>query len=252
MKESQKVTGREGFAKLSRNPLSTLSPNEKAAEIRQNALKAGGEPISLWELMLWAYQREMVRFSAGDLAKSVHAAQSSMAWAMAALLEGRRSGGEHNHDFAPCAHEDALLVHVETLRLVEAAPPGERWAAFELLVRNAERGTLPCWDPDLEGAFKMVGVFKPNGKPHMITDQDRHAIACLIVQEGVSEEEKQVIRTKARAAYAKWWAMMAEISLAIHRHPTGLTRWRLNGIGAPRLPWGRPSQPGGLTSPAKT
>ena len=232
---------REGLARASE-----LSRGEVQA-----ALRAGREAIGMWPLMVWAYSREMVRFTCGSDFRPAKVSQSTLAWAIAAAVTGIVGGRDRGADFPPCCHDDALTLHGIVLGVIDAQPVGAaRRQAFELMVKHAEvddpllaQPMPPTWNPRLE-ELKAKPVLRANGKPKCIrrTEGRHEAMACLVEFVGHSEEDKLVIRAEAMRRYAEWARLLDEVINRLGPEQECLIRWRVAGLGAEREPWSMVAQ----------
>lgn len=216
---------------------------------RDAALRAGREPIGLWDLMLWAYGREMVRATCGTDFKPAGwtaSDHSSLAWAIAAASSGSLIGGGEGNAWAPaCCHDDALAVHGAVLKVIVGIDRGledspARREAFQLLIKHAELGSAPTWDPETP-APRCLPVLRPNGKPKCMRGETGryrgHAIACLVRYEGYSDAAAAALRREARARYARWIALLDQVIHMLLPDHGRLIRWRLTGLGVERSPW---------------
>jgi hypothetical protein len=200
-------------------------------------LRAGREPVAMWPLLVWAFKREMVRFSCGSMFRPRRVSQSSMAWAMAAGRSGDRGGADSGHDFAPCCHVDALEVYSSVLLVIDAEIDGAgRRKAFELLIKHAELAAIPTWNPLLPDA-QLVPARRPNGKVEHLYGKRHEPVACMLMLEGYIEADKQVICETARARYSEWCRLMGEVIHMLGAGCPGLTRWRVKALGVEPSPW---------------
>lgn len=202
------------------------------------AMAAGREPIGMWPLLVWAFRREWVRFSCGSLFRPGRVSQSSMAWAMAAGESGERGGAEEmDYDFAPCCHVDALEVYGAVLLVMDDEPDGEaKRRAFQLLIKHAEAGMAPVWDPPVPD-IRIRPMLRTNGKVQHFFSKRGHAIACALAYEGFPDDERRVIRAAARVRYEDWCRLMDGVIDMLGVGAPGLKRFIVNGLGVARSPW---------------
>lgn len=215
--------------------------------IRDAALRAGREPIGLWDLMLWAYNAEMVRYTCGSDFRPAGVSQSTMAWAMSAGADGvRYDGPDPDLDFAPCAHEDALGVHGHVLRVIDAQEKGApRREAFELLILHTEAEAPPTWRLP-EPQWKVVPVRREKGKIQHFYGTRHEPLGCLVdciglvpgfdIQVRDMAEWREVV-DRARVRYRRWHTLLGEVLHSMGPEQRCLTRWRVAGIGAEPVPW---------------
>lgn len=95
------------------------APAEPELDERELALAAGLEKIGMFDLMLWAFNTEMVRSSCGSsiFAKASH---SSMAHLMAVGMSGVMIGADGGGYVSPSCHDDALEVFLAVSRIIAA------------------------------------------------------------------------------------------------------------------------------------
>lgn len=188
--------GREFYGDDDRASLAPAAPDPS-----REAWKAARTPTGMWDLMLWAFNDEKVRFSCGSdiAAKSTH---SSMANAIAAGLSGIVLGAEGGGGYQPPAcHGDALEVYLAVSEVLASAgaPPGAstelarphftvadfesgawrrvdrlpgadkteggRTRAFRLLIKQTEVAKAPPnWNPDVSLPKRFFAKTRPNGK----------------------------------------------------------------------------------------
>jgi hypothetical protein len=186
----------------------------------------------MWELLVWAYQREMVRFAGAAAAGySLDWRDVSATGSVQAALEmgiAGRGGDGWASGGRPSAHADADTVHHHVSRLDTA----EQWS----LIRAAEAGQAPDWAPDAP-PLRVKPVLTARGKPKTILcPVARVPVACLIRLEGVSAEERESYRAKARLAYLDWWLRLRWLRDALVADDV-LRRWQITGIGVEMEPW---------------
>lgn len=211
------------------------------------ALAAGRKPIGMWPLLVWAFQRELVRYSCGSLFRPRRVSQSSMAWAMAAGEAGERGGAEEmDYDFAPCCHADALEVYSAVLLVLDNAIDGEaRRRGFQLLIKHPEAGTVPTWHVP-PPQWKVRPVLNQKGKVRHLYGRRNEPIACEVDCVGVIDalglvvrcyEDFERIRDGAVQRYAEWCALMAEVMHMLGEGSPSLKRFSINGLGVDEAPW---------------
>jgi hypothetical protein len=199
-------------------------------------------PVPLWELLTWAYRRQMVRYACLEGYGPAGHARGGYDRVGEVLRIGatiRTTGhGAPRYD----VHEDAIVVHDWVLRLA----PRER----DLVMRTAEAGAPPDWNPRLppcrvvpllKGAWTFDNFKGPDGlaKPHAlrrIVDKRGKWKASCIAYEGVGEAQKQARVALARRDYDLWHTALRVLRDAMVTQDD-LKRWRITGVGAERTPW---------------
>lgn len=196
-------------------------------------------PVTMWGLLVWAYKRELVRVADGRGSASAGEdwadGGGSMTGRACRVLETGLLGPGHNGmqvagGGAPSfkVHADAEWVH----GLVCSLARDEFW----LIVRSAEAGEPPEWNPYLE-PLRIEPVLRGNGRPAMIVDpMSKRPVACRIRSVGVPEDEAAATRVAARNRYAQWHRLLVVMRDRL-LEDGGLTRWELTGIGAEPQPW---------------
>jgi hypothetical protein len=190
------------------------------AEIRPASRAARSRiPITMWELLVWTYQRQKVHKSGGrDWSLGYGGGTGA---ALARLARGLPRAPIAMA--APLPHEDALTVHDYVMRLTAI----ER----QLIIVSAELGTPPEWSPKIP-PVKVVPVLRGNGKPKMLYPPRRNEpIACLIGYEGVMPRQAEALRERSRAAYRAWHSALLILAEALTSLDE-LTRWRVAEAGA--------------------
>lgn len=183
-------------------------------------------PISLWELLVWAYARQLVRYERCDGPVGAGRSRSATGRICDDLAAGAVIRGSSG-PVASRAHVDAIVVHEWVMRL----PPDERY----LLIDTAERRAPPDWNPRFSDVV-VRPVLRPNGEVKTLKDKRGKAIASLIEFEGVGDAERAERLRRARECYTKWWRVLKvlrDAMLAVD----DLTRWRITGIGAEEAPF---------------
>jgi len=217
------------------NPPTVLSPAAAGASART--------PTTMWQLLVWAYKRELVRVADGRVGAGVAGGDwprgyggGSVTGAVCRMMETGLLGNGHSGarrvmgGGAPGfkVHADAEWVH----GLVKTLDRDELW----LVVKTAEAGEPPEWNPEVEMAW-VEPVLKANGRPAMIVDpKSKRPIACRIKLHGVTREEAARIQLEARDRYRKWYRLLWAMRDVLVQEDA-LTRWSVTGIGAERWPW---------------
>lgn len=233
---------------LARCPGQPSNRPEDRAEQRAAALRAGRTPVGLWELMLWAYRDELVRYTCGTDFRPAAVSQSTIAWAMSALKDGmiERGDGDCDHDFAACTHEDALGVHGHVLRVIDRQPCGAaRREAFQLLILQTETGAAPLWDLPAP-AWKCLPVYRKKGKIQHFYGRRHEPLGCDVECVGTidgfdgkvsSVAEWEEIRAQFRERYRRWGALLGDVLHSLGPQQMCLSRYRVSGIGVDAAPW---------------
>lgn len=183
-------------------------------------------------LLEWAYGRELVRFagSAGDAGGAALAAAGSATGRLCDVLgDGYLTEG-NGWRGSPSAHPDAEWLHAAVMRDFVTE---DRWR----VIRAAESGTPPEWDPEVP-ALKVVRLLKASGKPRMyVCPVARRPVAERIAVMGVGAGEAAMIRVAARKEWQRWVSLLGVLRdrIVIERVP--LKRWQVTGIGAELEPW---------------
>jgi hypothetical protein len=205
-------------------------PAEKTAGTSRPAAKVDTRtPITMWELLVWAYKRQMVHYEP-ETADGPVMASGAPGLASLALLGLAGGDGRWSVSAAgTTAHDDAHLVHGRVCLLT----PADR----DLIIDTAATGRPPVWNPEIP-PHRVVPVRRGGtGGIRMIYGKSHRPIACMIDYEGVPLEEVAAIREAARDEYTHWWRLLRRVRLSITLSMTPLTRWRLAEIGAQREPW---------------
>lgn len=239
------ILGREGSARRS----AMLPARSRLSS--EAALRAGREPIGLWPLLLWAYRKEMVRFTCGmDFSMGVVGHGSWFGYLSALGIDA----GEDQATAMACCHDDALLVHAAVLRTIAAAreegeasgDEGERGReAFQLLILHPEKGYPPTWDIP-EPVWRCVPIKDKRGRPIVgceVKNRPFCAVQCVgeVGELGLVRNWEEWHRTVARARgrYSRFIALLGEVIHRIVPEHAKLKRWRLTGLGIAPEPWSR-------------
>lgn len=86
---------------------------------RDAAFRAGREPTGMFDLMLWAFNTEKVRYSCGTLV-AAKVSHSNMAHLMAIGMSGVRIGADGGSYSPACCHEDACEVFIAVSKVIAA------------------------------------------------------------------------------------------------------------------------------------
>lgn len=183
------------------------------------------QPISMWKLTVWAYRRQMVQYETDRFY------EQRPIGSLAQALDFRSGHGEARgciNGAGTTAHADAHVLH----RHVRMLPPGE----YAAIIRAGREGLLPIWSPMIP-ELRIVPVRKAGGGDlRMIYGRSHRPIGCLIEYEGFPDDEAEKLRSRARADYACWWRGLRRLRVAM-MHETGLSLWKIEGIGAVSEPW---------------
>lgn len=188
-------------------------------------------PITMWELLIWAYKREMVHYEPDHHIGPQMPLQAANFASLAA--NGQFRGCYYEswsiNGAGTTAHEDAHTVHSAVLAL------GHRRA--DLVVKAAAAGSVPDWCPKLP-AYRIVPVRKGgSGSPRHIYGKNGRPIACMIDYEGIPDHEIARIHQAARESYSLWWAALRDLRLGFVMKSAALKRWKITKTGALREPW---------------
>lgn len=181
-------------------------------------------PISMWRLTVWAYRTQMVQYETDRFRdqRSIRTLADEL---------GYRSGGIEPrgciNGAGTTAHDDAHILHAHVRRL---GPDSA------LIVKAGRMGVMPIWNPQVP-TLRVVPVRKAGGGSlRMIYGRRHMPVGCLIDYEGFPEDEIETLRAEARENYDCWWEGLRRLRVAMSRE-RGLTRWRIEGLGAPARPW---------------
>lgn len=181
-------------------------------------------PITMWELLVWAYKRQMVRYEVDRHEPEWRTGfrSTSATWRLgSAMAEGGGARGSIN-GAGTTAHPDAHLVHAHVMRL----EPADR----DLIITTAERGTSPDPNPVLP-ALRVVPVRKGGtGGLRMLYGKSGRPVACLIDYEGIPEQEARQIEEVARETYSRWRKAVSRLRLEVETR-NALHRWQVIGPG---------------------
>jgi hypothetical protein len=188
-------------------------------------------PITMWELLVWAYKRQMVQYEV-DRAEGPDGYLGQSSSAFAAEHGGVRgvNASERGciNGAGTTAHEDAHVVH-GYVRLLKRS-------VCELVIRTSAKGVPPVWNPSLPPC-RVVPVRRGGGGAiRLIYGKSNRPIACMIGYEGFPESEARRIREAAHESYAVWWMAVRALRTDLWGE-TRLTRWKVTQTGAPREPW---------------
>jgi hypothetical protein len=187
----------------------------------------------MWDLLVWAYKRQMVHYEPETADGPGMAAQGPQLASLALLGLAAGEGRWSVNSAGTTAHEDAHIVHSRVCLLA----PVDR----DLIIRTAASGKPPVWDPELP-PYRVVPVRRGGtGRIRMLYGSSNRPIACLIDYEGIPDDEAAKIREAARETYRQWWRLLRRLRLSITLNTPPLSRWKLAEIGAQRGPW--PCQP---------
>lgn len=184
---------------------SSHHPNEKKkADLRRET--------TAWSLLVWTYADERVRAASdgGEVGPS-----TKKSTVLGRLIDGDVGAGAGTINGWLEAHEDALAVDA----LV--------WAWYDqnvshraYLAAHLERRKPPPHPSTLEPQ-QRVPRLKPNGKPHVVYDQNRHAIGVL--EDVIGYDATQI----AHADY-HYRLFVALLDVLI---PIKLTKWKVISRG---------------------
>lgn len=201
------------------------------------------DATDMWSLLRWAYGREQVRFSAAEEAGAKARQMSGTGWAMQVLANGARVSGGGGSWQPPSCHIDALAVHA----LVRNLSAEDFW----IVVRSAEHGRPPEWNPEIVPA-RLIAMRRANGRPEHVLDRRGKTMACVLRLVGTTPAQAEMIRHEARALYRRWRQLLVHLRGDLTGAQSGLTRWRVEGIGVEAEPWRTGCGRDGLTSAGKT
>jgi hypothetical protein len=186
--------------------------------------------ITMWSLLVWAYQRQKVHLAAHDASRGAASISPT-----AAVLERLRIGvsvdvspsgrGGGGAVWGSTGDADALIVHELMLRLGRHA-----WG----LIEAASIGAVPEWRPHIPEP-KVRPVLRGNGKPKM-RYQNNRPIACLVHIEGFTPQRAADEIRYARRRYTEWWVALSLLHEVLSEEQP-LLKWHVLGIGAPAEPW---------------
>jgi hypothetical protein len=209
-----------------RTPI-TVVPSVKPVELRQ--------PTTMWQLLIWAYQRQKAHLGEGDAPAGNRPGLSPTAVVVQRLLLGASiDGGGRGFGLAGgvggACDADALEVHGCVIQLGKHA---------RRLIETASMGQAPDWQPFYPPA-RVSGVWrmrKGQMKPVMLYDENRNPLnACKIEITGFAPDRARRWIEHHREIYIKWWAALSVLhDWLAERQP--LKRWLIRGVGAEPNPW---------------
>lgn len=183
------------------------------------------QPITMWKLTVWAYRRQMVQYETDRFY------EQRPIGALAKELGFRSGGGDVRgciNGAGTTAHADAHVLH----RYVRMLAPAE----YAAIINAGRVGLPPVWSP-MVPELRVVPVRKAGGGDlRMVYGRSHRPIACLIEYVGVSDDEAERMRVRAREVYARWWRALRRLRVAM-LHETGFSLWKIAGIGAVSEPW---------------
>jgi hypothetical protein len=190
----------------------------------------------MWELIVWAYRRQMVQYEVeGDDGPGMpQQAASFLSLIKLGLFETRRSEGWSINAAGTMAHEDAHEVHA---RVQALGDPDHR----ALIVGTGAAGSPPVWNPKIP-PLRVVPVWKAGGSrlEMFYAEKGHRPLGCMIDYEGFTEEEARSIRQSAIESYQLWWRLLRVLRVGFIGD-SSLTRWKVTGIGAAAEPWLAPA-----------
>ena len=189
----------------------------------------GRTTITMWELLIWAYKRQMARYEVDrhEPEWQTGFASRSATWRTGMALSHGGHGRGTINGAGTTAHEDAHIVHTHVMRL----EPADR----DLIIRTAERGTPPNPNPILP-PHRVVPVRKGGtGGIRMLYGKSGRPVACLIDYEGIPEHEARQIRQAAHDTCSQWARALQYLCREMLTRNI-FKRWRVTGVNADRVP----------------
>ena len=212
-------------ARSSRTPIAVEMPSAPV-ELRQ--------PTTMWQLLIWTYQRQKAHLGETDAPGGNRASLSPTAVVVQRLLLGASIDG--GRSFAPyggnsqVCDADALGVHGCVLQLGKHACQ---------VIETASLGQAPDWQPFYPPArvSAVWRVKKGQRTPVMLYDENRHPLnACKIEITGFAPDRARQWIEHHRDIYINWWAALSVMhDWLAERQP--LKRWLIRGVGAKPNPW---------------
>jgi len=212
-------------ARSSRTPIAVEMPSAPV-ELRQ--------PTTMWQLLIWTYQRQKAHLGETDAPGGNRASLSPTAVVVQRLLLGASIDG--GRSFAPyggnsqVCDADALGVHGCVLQLGKHA---------RQVIETASLGQAPDWQPFYPPArvSAVWRVKKGQRTPVMLYDENRHPLnACKIEITGFAPDRARQWIEHHRDIYINWWAALSVMhDWLAERQP--LKRWLIRGVGAKPNPW---------------
>ena len=209
----------------SRTPIAVEMPSAPV-ELRQ--------PTTMWQLLIWTYQRQKAHLGETDAPGGNRASLSPTAVVVQRLLLGASIDG--GRSFAPyggnsqVCDADALGVHGCVLQLGKHA---------RQVIETASLGQAPDWQPFYPPArvSAVWRVKKGQRTPVMLYDENRHPLnACKIEITGFAPDRARQWIEHHRDIYINWWAALSVMhDWLAERQP--LKRWLIRGVGAKPNPW---------------
>ena len=201
--------------------------------------------VSVFELTVWAYRRQMVQYEVDKhpeyALRTIHGALRDD---FARLLHQRSHGLDGRGCLNGAGTTAAVAAHIVHAHVRALGTQAQR-----LIIASAVKEAPPNWDPVVpscrfvpawkgqRGHIKRVnGELKVFGRIRMIWNKHRHAIGCLLDQEGTPAVIAEAIRDKARAEYRIWWNGLARLQPIFEVDPR-FADFSIQGIGAAAEPW---------------
>lgn len=169
--------------------------------------------ISAFGLLVWTYADQRVRAMADGAEWSD--GQSRSGTLLGRLIDGIEGTGRGTINGLIEIHEDALAVDA----LVWAWYEGD-FAHRAYLAAHLERRNTPPHPATLE-PLRRVPRLRPNGKPHVIYDSNRHSIGVL--EDLVGFDEKQI--AYADVQYCLFIGLLDVLA------SQKLVKWKVKGRG---------------------
>ncbi len=167
--------------------------------------------ISAFGLLIWTYADERVRAASEEWAGETFGPLVSRSTPLGRLVDGVIGSGRGTINGMLYAHEDAVAVDGAVL-----AACGGRSDQHQYLALHFERRMVPPHPSTLEPERKVPRL-RPNGKPHLLYDHNRHVIG--VVHDLVGYSAKHI--AFAAQAFAIYELIL--VSLASQN----LSKWRV-------------------------
>jgi hypothetical protein len=192
------------------------------------------QPITTWELLVWAYQRQKAHLGENDgpgrswqgLSPTAVVVQRLL---LGASIDGGRRNGASTGSGRAC-DADALEVHGYVLQLGKHA---------RQVIETASGGHAPDWQPFTPPArvSPVWRMKKGQRVPVMLYDENRHPLhACKIEITGFAPDRARRWIEHHRDIYTRWWVALTVLSERLSdRQP--LQRWLVRGVGVAAAPW---------------
>ncbi len=183
--------------------------------------------VTLWDLIIWAFRDQKVHIlNAHQVRQGYGRTATDIVCSHMEL--GTFVDGDAPHGASLRCHEDAEEVLAAVMQACSS------FDDYRFVVEHAESGAAPSLDISYVPA-KIVPVLRKNGRPSIIYDKNRNAIACEVERVGYTIDEKVSIYRVKQGQYRRFVALLDDINRVLS---TGSIQGRrVQGLGVVREPW---------------